>query len=307
MTNSAGTSTPVTKTNYISISLGSGSYVGPYLETIDLSEFPLNSSDQTLNWEIVKPAGTNIGWERTTGAYYSPPASVFLDNFTYNGNDIHELNAPIADLSNMVKDSAFLNFQIAYSKKSNEVELLYLYTSVNCGRTYKLEKFWLGNNLTSVPTSNSSFFVPTDSSEWRFISYDISSYAGLPNVMFSFRWDAAQGNNVFLDDIAISTTNQPEPYIVGNSNPIEKEISIYPNPSNGIMNIEFYNTGEAVTEIMLIDVLGKSKMTKTHSNLPVGWNSLQVNTVKEGLSPGLYFLKVKSGDRTAEKKIIIEY
>lgn len=306
VSNSAGTSVTEVKNNYLTATPGSGSYIAPYVEKVTRQEFPNNSSDATLEWTIERPAGSLWQFIRATNAFYSPPASIYLNNYSYNGTGTHVLTSPIADLSNLPTDSAFFNFQIAYQKKANEVELLELYVSTNCGETWTREKFWFGNQLTSVGGSNPNAFLPTDSSEWRHISYPIGRYAGLPNVQFSLRWKSANGNNVYLDDIAISKTSDPQPFITSIELFENKEFTVYPNPNDGAFTATFLWDGISIIKIELVDLLGRKRMAETVSDINAGWNSIQIDAVSLGAEPGLYILRLHNGNSITDKKIIIE-
>jgi PKD repeat protein len=306
VTNSAGSSLTEVKNNYITATPGSGSFIAPYVESATLQEFPNNNNDATLEWTIERPSGSLWQFIRATNAFYSPPASIYLNNYSYNGTGTHELTSPIADLSNLVADSAFFNFQIAYQKKANEVELLEFYVSTNCGETWTREKFWFGNQLTSVSGSNPNPFTPTDSSEWRHISYPIGRYAGLPNVQFSLRWKSSNGNNVYFDDIAISKTPDPQPFVTSLDLFSENNFNIYPNPNNGVFKAEFFWNGKSDLSVELIDLMGKKRILDVKSNIRAGWNSIEIDAVTLGAESGFYILRMQNGNSYIDKKIIIE-
>ncbi|MDX2173949.1 MAG: SBBP repeat-containing protein [Bacteroidota bacterium] len=69
--------------------------------------------------------------------------------------------------------------------------------------------------------------------------------------------------------------------------------SIFPNPSNGIINVELENS----SELQIMDVLGKIVL---ESKLQNGNNSVNIFH----LSDGVYYFKIKQGDAMSIKKII---
>ncbi len=70
-----------------------------------------------------------------------------------------------------------------------------------------------------------------------------------------------------------------------------QELNIYPNPSNGIINVE----GNNIETIEIVDLSGRiMKFSKSSTN--------DVSELKKGF----YFVKVKTRDNTITRKIIIE-
>lgn len=298
VSNAVGSSAIETKTSYVTILQGSGSLIAPYVEDVSNTSWPGNS-DASLEWEVNKPSGSLFGFQRTTNAFFSPPASIYLNNFGYNGTDIHELISPTMDLSALSPGAAFLNFQSAYSRKANENEILILYSSINCGDSWKLEKIFLPSEFISVPNANSSSFVPANPSEWRFVSYDVSSLAGNPNVMFSFRFDASNGNNLFLDDIAVSDISAPVQLDEGL---YSSQFHIYPNPGKGQFNLEVFHNESEMVIIELSDLNGKV-LKSEKIQIQSGMNKLNFDYNRK---PGIYLIHMTSKSGKFSKKILIE-
>ena len=196
VSNSVGSSEPLIRTNYIYISPGAGTFYAPYLDDIS-STWPENS-DPTLEYGVNTPNGASVSFESTTNAFYSAPNSIFLDNFSYDKMGEHEFISPIMDLTEMVDSSTFLNFQVAYSQKGSEFEYMRIYSSIDCGATWSLDELIAPNVLISTSGSNSSAFIPADASEWNFLSYDMSKYAGEEDVQFLFRFNSNEGNKIII-------------------------------------------------------------------------------------------------------------
>lgn len=78
-------------------------------------------------------------------------------------------------------------------------------------------------------------------------------------------------------------------------------IHIYPNPSNGKVNLEYTNVnGNA--ELVLLDILGKVVFTRSISSIS---GTLVINT--SGFDSGIYFCQLISGGKTIEvSKLIIQ-
>lgn len=306
ITNTAGTSSPETKSNYITITEGSGAYIAPYLESATRTEFPGNNTDNTLEWEISRPTGSLQQFQRFTGAFYSAPASIYLNNFAFNASGKHRIESPIANLSNLVADSAFLNFQIAYRQKANEVEFLELFVSQNCGFTWSREKIWFGFQLVSNTSPLGLPFTPTDSTDWKFISLGLDKYAGKANVQFRFVWNSNSGNNVYFDDISLSETPNPEPLTVGIEEEIDALVNIFPNPNNGEFTISYPSIGTQLEEIEVYNLLGQRILTISELENAENDETYSVNLNKYGIDRGIYFISFGDAKNKVQRKIIVD-
>lgn len=80
------------------------------------------------------------------------------------------------------------------------------------------------------------------------------------------------------------------------SNGIIESLSFYPNPvSNGRVTITSKSSLEK--EITIFDVLGKKVLQTT-----LNTKELNIST----LSPGVYIIKIKEGEATATRKLIVK-
>ena len=97
----------------------------------------------------------------------------------------------------------------------------------------------------------------------------------------------------FLSFSASAQENKAQPV---NQDPTIEGLSFYPNPvSNG--KIFITSKLSLDKEITIFDVLGK-KVIQTYLN------SKELNV--SSLSPGVYIIKIKEGDATATRKLIIK-
>jgi Secretion system C-terminal sorting domain len=86
----------------------------------------------------------------------------------------------------------------------------------------------------------------------------------------------------------------------------EMAFSIYPNPSNKILNVNIstslnssYALNESVTIIEITDILGKTQLSKTITE-----NTTQLNV--NDFAKGIYFITVKSGNKMSTQKLMID-
>ncbi|MCE3227894.1 MAG: hypothetical protein K0S32_2445 [Bacteroidetes bacterium] len=82
---------------------------------------------------------------------------------------------------------------------------------------------------------------------------------------------------------------------------MKDDLAVYPNPSTGMINLEYHSNEALDAEVNILTVLGE-KVYENKMNLGVGIKSLNLN----GFSKGVYFLKINSGPHQFIKKLILE-
>ena len=82
-----------------------------------------------------------------------------------------------------------------------------------------------------------------------------------------------------------------------------KDLLVFPNPNDGIINIHFRVEQESQTEVMVSDLIGRKVMEVLNTKMPAGDYKYVVNLTK--LEDGLYFLSVKTDTKILTSKIII--
>lgn len=75
-------------------------------------------------------------------------------------------------------------------------------------------------------------------------------------------------------------------------------IDIYPNPTNGLVNMVF-NTNESKVNVDVYNVLGERMMTRTLNN-----NGVQTMDMT-GLNNGLYYFNITAGDNSTTRKVTL--
>jgi len=82
-----------------------------------------------------------------------------------------------------------------------------------------------------------------------------------------------------------------------------KDLLVFPNPNDGIINIQFRVEQESQTEVMVSDLIGRKVMEVLNTKMTAGDYKYVVNLTK--LEDGLYFLSVKTDTKILTSKIII--
>ena len=122
---------------------------------------------------------------------------------------------------------------------------------------------------------------------------------------FKFEFESDGGNNFYLDNINLYQ-GAPSNDIVSGVGLSEMELSnasLYPNPTDGELNIEFDLNGAQATELTILDLTGKQLASYSVSGQS-GKNSafIDVNT----LSSGVYFLKINVEGLSHQMRFIIQ-
>ena len=224
---------------------------------------------------------SNVGnWSITDEAAYNGNYSLKLENDGVAEGTKHILESKTFDLSDSSK--VFFNFKYAFARKNNSNnEVLKLLASNDCGKTWSLRKIIQYSQLTTAPDQNN--FIPTFS-EWK--EATVTSIIGplcVQNFRFKFEFQSGGGNNLYIDNINISYENT-----TGVSKSFISEISIYPNPTNDILNIVSSNS---FSKIQVLDMMGKEVLIKNESNM----KRAVINT--SFLDNGYYSIKISQGNQ----------
>jgi hypothetical protein len=141
----------------------------------------------------------------------------------------------------------------------------------------------------------------SENSIWGQSVINLSSLGVVANSSIKLRWefgsDGCNGNDGwYIDDIVIYNCSQT--LSINDLDFLNKNINIYPNPSEGVFTIKMKNILDFHYEIF--DISGKLITNK----IDVTVNSFEINLSK--YSKGIYFLKLQSNKGVITKKLIIK-
>ena len=246
-------------------------------EANDLKTFEVSGEDNWVVkgdqdvWSIAVPNGTALNSAGSGNkAYTTNP------NGDYAANKQAQLVSPCYDLTTV--SSPVLKFSMAYEIEE-DWDYLYLECTINKGATW--------NNLATYTGNNSTLSA---------YEFDLENFASASSIIFRYRFVSdgyVEQEGVVLDDFIIegATLNLEEN--------IKNNINLYPNPSNGNLTVTWKPTSEE-SNIKIYNVLGRLILSK---NINEGQQRLDLNMTKE--ASGIYFIKLKVGNRLMRKKLII--
>jgi len=174
----------------------------PITEGFENAAFPTN------NWRIVNPNAGSITWARTTLAFKSGVASEYMNFYNYsNTGDLDYLVSPILNTTGV--DSVLVSFDRAYVRYATGTgfsDTLMIQVSTDCGNTFPITAWKKGgDNLATRSGTNTGNWFPV-AADWGTEKIDIKPFIGnASSITISFTGKTGYGQNLFLDNINIST------------------------------------------------------------------------------------------------------
>jgi hypothetical protein len=151
-----------------------------------------------------------------------------------------------------------------------------------------------GATLATAPPLDtpSAPFYPT-AVQWRNDTVYLNAYSLKSSILISFNNISGYGTDIYVDNInlhgvrIIDTTAGIVP-VISDEN---QNISIYPNPSRGQLNIYWNNLGSDKMDLTINNVLGE-KVKELHTNVAnQGLMTMDVSS----LADGIYYVAANAG------------
>ncbi|HKZ67438.1 MAG TPA: M43 family zinc metalloprotease [Chitinophagaceae bacterium] len=248
-------------------------------------------------WHLINPDDA-ITWQKITGVAKTGNASVYISNYDYeNSGQKDFLQLPEFQFNN--EDSAFLSFDLAattyspFNTANNIWDTLEVLISTDCGTTYTtVYKKW-GSELVTVSNNSTNAFIP-QASDWRRDSVNLKPYLQYGKFLIAFANTTGWENNIYLDNVNLRT-------VTVNPNLKEQGFLVTPNPTNGIITIQFYPQPSGLKGIQIFNYLGQ-KVAETMIS------SEQANTSYtfdlNRYAAGIYIVRAVFDKEVRVKKII---
>ena len=288
---SDGTNT-VTETKNAFITVLPTSAPAPFTEGFEnITSLPSN------NWFVENPGNNSafqIGNVGLTGV-----KSARLANFGQPAGNIDELISAPIDLSG-ITDGMTLTFRYAYRKRSSaNEEWLRVFVTSDCGASWAQRKTLKGDNLSPIVATSS--WTPSSQEDWVTVHMtNITSTFWVENARVKFQFEADGGNNFYLDDINLYA-GDPQNLSVEEST-MFTDFNVYPNPTEGELNIQFTTENSANYTIELVNMLGQiveSSIIQANS----GSNLVMMGT--EQLRNGVYMLRMNTGSAQIIRQVVV--
>lgn len=228
------------------------------------------------------------GWSRATGAggYGETTTSTKADFFNIAVGTF-DLYMPKMDFTNftgdlnLVFDRAYARYNASYN------DILKIQVSGDCGATWDEVYNKESADLATAPNTT-SLFKPDDD-EWETDEVDMSAYVGMNDVLVKFNAISGFGNDLYLDNIRLATTNGI--FDIHTLNQFE----LYPNPTTDNAVASFNLTEAADVTISVYDITGKLISTINAGNMISGENTVIIETAD--FAAGMYNVVISAGGK----------
>lgn len=264
------------------------------------------SLDNLPTWEIVN-LNNNNAFELESNTAHTGIKCAKLVNFGQNPNSVDELISAPIDLS-IIPDSGMvtLSFRYAYRKKTlDDYEYLKVFITNNCGASWAQRKTLGGNQLSSIVSASS--WAPSSNEDWVTVHMpNVTSNYFTADFRMRFRFEGEGGNNFFLDDINLYAGPSSETLVlaVGEPNGLDlvNSLSVYPNPADQALTVDFYAQNTFDVQFQLVDITGK-KLQGGSVLAVAGKNVMLLDT--QYLASGTYFVQLSAEGKTIRAPFIV--
>jgi lysyl endopeptidase len=248
-------------------------------------------------WSIINPDDNGTwSWNTTTGGFGNSSSCAQFNNYsdnTVSAGQTDYLVSPFIDFTSSLSP-VMLRFSRAYAPFQNRPDSLLIAWSDNCGETwntlYRKGRVMLSTNGGS---SVNASFVPTPT-QWAKDSVNLNTLIGKNNIRLAFISKSGLGNNLYLDDINLSS----------NASGLQKISSqnrsrIFPNPNNGKCTLRVAEENQAAT-IRIYDQTGRLLVEKMHAA-----SQQTIDLDLSHLSRGMYMLQLMQDNLQEVHRFII--
>lgn len=260
-------------------------------------EFFENEGQFDSLWSVDNTSGGRE-WELTNSAAFSGVNSVYIKNYI-NGLDLTDnLISPSYDMSAV--NQPILNLKVAYARRDvTSLDYLRIHYSYDCGTTWNFITVLTGTLLESVGDFRTSEFFPASGHEWRDFSFKLSqSIKDQTNVRFRFEFTSGGGNNIFIDDVSVTSATGINDFETNNS------VKIYPNPAESMLFVDLSGHNSDVKALEIFDIAGRKISMDEMSKTMINQDKYQLDV--SNLVPGIYYLQVvdASNQRMVKKFVV---
>jgi hypothetical protein len=257
-----------------------------------------------------------ISWEEVTGAFeykyqlcndpnFNPPcadvtvetntatlqALMFGNTYYWRVNAMHT-----QDTSSWSASRSFEVINTVYLSSPADGDTVDLFPLLEWEAQTGIEKYELQYGASSSFDDPENYFINAPNASYKII-FSLSKE-------MEYFWRVRAIKDVDTTDWS-ATGNFYTPFPIGiNDNLLQKEnVRIYPNPSNGILKVELNPNEKSMVRISVMDLLGQ-KVFEEKVSFEQGTQTEMIDL--NILENGLYILKLESGNKVYNEKIILD-
>jgi hypothetical protein len=260
----------------------------PFLESFE-NTLDLNFSN---TWSQLNYGGDN-SWELFTGTGFTGNNCVRIANLNESVDGLDDLISHSFDLSNFESnDIVTMSFRTSFKRRTTaDSDRLRVYASTDCGLSWATRRTLSALNL-SVGDAQSSQWIPSNKADWKtWHLTNINQNYFSENVRFKFEFRGGGGNNIYLDDINLYAGVNDPLALENNAVAQVSELSLYPNPTESEITLDFFLAQDQVLKVRITDLSGK-EIQLFHIEAQSGENTVFMSV--EFLSQGMYLIEIIS-------------
>jgi hypothetical protein len=264
----------------------SSAVAAPVVQDFVATAFP------PANWYNQNGGATAATWSRSPVGATAANGSAKMDFYNSPDGDVDELLTTKFDLT--TANQPTLTFKLAKAGYQGYSDQLDVDVSTDCGATWT--NVWSKSDPALLTAGNlGSAFTATSGSatQWRQETISLASFVGQGEVIARFKAISGFGNNLYLDDINLTTT-------VGiNENQLEEQISIFPTPTTGTVFLNLSVIRDEQVRISILDATGKQ--LDTYMTEKSNQHEVQLG----GLANGLYSIQIDADGQRLIKRVVL--
>jgi len=224
----------------------------PFIETFNtIPDWSIINPDQNYTWDLANTpeGGTNTAMK--------------MEFFNYEDHlgELDLLITPAFDLTDA--PAALLKFDVAYARFQSSDDGLKVILLSNCSMDVSsgVVVYDKAGAALATTSSTSSDFVPAND-QWRKESVDLSAYIGQPNLQLAFVGFNDWGNNLYIDNVSLTTTPVHDVTLLSvvKPGPVTCENQLAP-----VLLIR--NSGTLINSVKVSTTLNGQTSTQTVSNI----------------------------------------
>ncbi|BDD05031.1 M43 family zinc metalloprotease [Aureibacter tunicatorum] len=159
-------------------------------------------------WWVISNPDKSVTWEQRKDAGLGGKGVLVMNN-TDNSNmgTIDEIKTQYFDFSTVV-DSIYITFDVAYTKFDDQSpDVLEVLVSKDFGKTWEAvyKKTHTDLETKAIDTNDSNDWIPTEKSDWRKESINVSKYQGEKAVQLKIRNTSGYGTRIWIDNLTIGS------------------------------------------------------------------------------------------------------
>ena len=243
-----------------------------------VEDFENMDFDNTDVFSIENVDGDSRTW-KIADVGFNSSKSAYIENNANIAGRIDRLVTNTMDNVN-IQDELYINFDFAFAQKNTDNDdKLVVQFSKDCGETWITRKTIKGSSLATADPVNGDVFEPTND-QWDSQGISIGQYAA-EGFLARLEFTSDGGNNIYIDNFFIGRKSQ----LSISEAEVARNISVYPNPSKGELNVS--SDYEKIDRVEVRDITGKLVMVKLVNEYTTKLDMSQNKT-------GIYLVKVLS-------------